>query len=132
MSPRTLRLAHAAALLALAALFAAWLLGRGHLATALVVFIAPPLLLAIGVLRGSRLAGFWSGVLGLLWFSHGVMDAWSDPSVRPFALLEIVLAVVVIFLASWPGLSARFGWGKPDGRQAPGPDHKPSGGDRSG
>ena len=109
MSPRTLRLFHGGALLALAALFAAWFLGRGHLATALVVFIAPPLLLAVGVLRGSRVAGFCSGVLGLLWFSHGVMDAWSDPSVRVFALVEVVLAVAVVLLASWPGLSARFG-----------------------
>ena len=115
MSPRTLRLFHGGALLALAALFAAWFLGRGHLATALVVFIAPPLLLAIGVLRGSRVAGFCSGVLGLLWFSHGVMDAWSDPSVRVFALVEVVLAVAVVLLASWPGLSARFG------RRAAGP-----------
>ena len=109
MSPRTLRLVHGGALLALAALFAAWFLGRGHLATALIVFIAPPLLLAIGVLRGSRVAGFCSGVLGLLWFSHGVMDAWSDPSVRAFALLEVMLAVAIVLLASWPGLSARFG-----------------------
>jgi len=109
VSPRTLRFVHAGALLALAVLFSAWFLGRGHLWTALLVFIAPPLLLAIGVLRGSRLAGFWSGVLGLLWFSHGVMDAWSDPAVRAFALVEVVLAIVIIFLASWPGLVARFG-----------------------
>ena len=114
MSARTLRLLHGGALLALAALFALWFLGRGHLVTALVVFIGPPLLLAVGVLRGSRLAGFWSGVLGLLWFSHGVMDAWSDPSVRVFALLEIVLAILIVLLASWPGLAARFGRGSRD------------------
>ena len=115
MSARTLRIFHTAALLALAGVFAIWFLGRGHLATALVVFIAPPLLLAAGVLAGNRLAAFFSGVLGLLWFSHGVMDAWSDPSVRVFALVEVVLAVAVVLLASWPGLSARFG------RRAAGP-----------
>jgi len=120
MSARTLRLLHGTTLLALAGLFAAWFLGRGHLATALVVFIAPPLLLAIGVLGGSRAAGFWSGVLGLLWFSHGIIDAWAEPSVRMFALVEVVLAVVIVLLASWPGLAARFGRragapGNPDG-----------------
>ena len=107
MSPRTLRLFHGGALLALAALFAAWFLGRGHLATALVVFIAPPLLLAVGVLRGSRVAGFCSGVLGLLWFSHGVMEAWSNPAYRWLALAEVLLALAIILLASWPGLAAR-------------------------
>ena len=109
MSARTLRIAHGAALLALAGLFAAWFLGRGHLATALLVFIAPPLLLAAGVFAGSRLAGFWSGVLGLLWFSHGVMEAWSEPATRLLAVIESILAVAIVLLASWPGLAARFG-----------------------
>ena len=113
MSARTLQITHAAALLALAGLFAFWFLGRGHLATALVVFIAPPLLLAAGVLAGSRLATFWSGVLGLFWFSHGVMEAWSEPATRLLACLEIILAVAVILLASWPGMAARFGRRRP-------------------
>jgi len=109
VNARTLRIAHASALLALAGLFAAWFLGRGHLATALVVFIAPPLLLAAGVFAGNRLAIFFSGVLGLLWFSHGVMEAWAGPSNRLFACAEILLALAIIALASWPGIAARFG-----------------------
>lgn len=109
MNPRRLRIIHAGALLALAGLFSIWFLGRGHLATALVVFIAPPLLLAIGVLAGNRLATFFSGVFGLLWFCHGVMEAWAEPASRLLAVVEIALALVIITLASWPGLSARFG-----------------------
>ena len=109
MSARTLRIAHGAALLALAGVFAAWFLGRGHLTTALLVFIAPPLLLAVGVLAGNRLATFFSGVGGLLWFSHGVMVAWAEPGERLYACAEILLALAIITLASWPGLAARFG-----------------------
>ena len=107
MSARTLRITHAATLFALAGVFALWYLGRGHMATALVVFIAPPLLLAAGVLAGNRLATFWSGVGGLLWFSHGVMEAWSNPAYRWLALAEVLLALAIILLASWPGLAAR-------------------------
>ena len=107
MSPRTFRITLAATLLALAGLFAAWFLGRGHLATALLVFIAPPLLLAAAVLVGRRTAPFWSAVAGLLWFSHGVMVAWAEPAERAFALAEVLLALVLVGLACWPGLSAR-------------------------
>lgn len=107
MSARTLRITHAAALVALAGVFALWYLGRGHLATALVVFIGPPLLLAAGVFAGNRLATFWSGVGGLLWFSHGVMEAWSSAAHRWLAVSEILLALAIILLASWPGLAAR-------------------------
>ncbi|MDH5822135.1 DUF2069 domain-containing protein [Luteimonas sp. RD2P54] len=93
---------------ALAALFALRYLGGGHLAAALLVFVGPPLLLMALVLRGSARAAFWSGVGGLLWFSHGVMDAWSLPEARLLAVLEVALALAVIAAASWRGLSARF------------------------
>ena len=41
--------------------------------------------------------------------SHGVMSAWSHPETRWLALIEIALALLVIFSASLPGLRARFG-----------------------
>ena len=66
------------------------------------------LLLALGVWRGRRTAGFWSAVLALFWFSHGVMVAWSRPPERGFALVALTLAVVVVFAASLPGLQSRF------------------------
>jgi uncharacterized membrane protein len=67
------------------------------------------LLALVAVLRGGAKAAFWSGVLGLFWFSHGVMVAWSRPAEGGYAWGEIVLALVVVMAASWPGLRARFG-----------------------
>lgn len=112
MSPGGPRLALAAALAALAALFAAWFRDDPQPLAALAVFALPPLLLLAGVLRGSRVAAFWSGVLGLGWFCHGVMLAYDRPAERGYALAEVVLALAIIFAASLPGLRARFGRGR--------------------
>ena len=103
------------ALFALVLLFAAWFGPRGEW-VALAVFALPPLLLAAWLPRAPVLAGFWAGVLALLWFSHGVMVAWSRPPERAFALAEVVLALVVVLAASVPGLRARFTHGKKAGR----------------
>jgi uncharacterized membrane protein len=47
-------------------------------------------------------------VLALLWFSHGVMVAWTRPPERGYALAEVALAVAIVLIASVPGLRARF------------------------
>lgn len=99
----------ALALVALALLFGAWFHDDRHRVAALLVFALPPLLLVPGAVRGSRRAAFWAGVLGLGWFSHGVMVAWGRPPERGFALVEVALAVAVIVASCWPGLHARFG-----------------------
>lgn len=97
-----------AALLGLAILYAAWF-GRDLQWVALVVFCLPPLWLAVALLRGGGArTGFWAGVLALVWFCHGVMVAWTRPPERGFALLEVALAVAIIFTASINGLRARF------------------------
>ena len=96
------------ALFALAGVYIAWFAGAANPWPALVVFALPPLALAIARWRGRRTAGFWASVLGLFWFSHGVMVAWSRPAEAGYAWAEIVLALVVIFSASWGGLHARF------------------------
>ncbi len=101
------RIVLACALLALAALYAAWFFHDG--AAALAVFALPPLLLAALLRVLPRAAGFWAGVLALLWFSHGVMAAWSRPPERGFALAGIGLALAVIFAANFRALRARFG-----------------------
>lgn len=101
------------ALIGLVALYALWFGGRTPPAWgALAVFALPPAWLALGVLRGSARAGFWSAVLALAWFSHGVMVAYSRPPERGLAWAELILAVIVVFAASLPGLKSRFG-GKP-------------------
>ena len=96
------------ALIALTGLYLLWF---GALPTpwaALLVFALPPAVLAMAALRGWRQAGFWAGVLALGWFSHGVMVAWTRAPERLFAVTEILLALVVVFAASIPGMRARF------------------------
>lgn len=107
----------AAALAALALLFVFWFRDDAHALAALALFAGPPLLLAAGVLRGSRGAAFWSGVLALFWFSHGVMLAYDRPAERGYALAEVALSLLVVAAASLPGLRARFG-GRGRGRDA--------------
>ena len=96
-------------LLALATLFAAWFAGDARYLQALAVFSLPPLLLAIGVLARRRTAPFWSSVLALGWFCHGVMLAWSRADGRAYALGEVLLALGIVAATSWPALQARFG-----------------------
>jgi uncharacterized membrane protein len=93
-------------LLALAALFVFWF---RHEAFALALFALPPLWLAAAAWLGRARAGFWAGVWALMWFSHGVMVAWTRPAERGQAWLEITLALLVVTVASHAGLRARFG-----------------------
>lgn len=67
--------------------------------------IAPALLL---LLLRHRQAIFWGSVAALLYFCHGVMDAWSDADARLPALIEVVLSVWLIVTGSWDGMRARF------------------------
>lgn len=97
------------ALLALAVLFGLWFVRGPHALAALVVLVLPPLLLAIAAGRGWTRAGFIAGVFALLWFSHGVMVAWSEPGQRAFALVEVVLALMIVYASSIDGVRARFG-----------------------
>jgi uncharacterized membrane protein len=99
----------AAALFALSVLYATWFHDDRHRLAAFLVFTLPPLLAMVAVLRGARTAAFWSGLIGLFWFSHGVMTAYGLPAQRAYAWGEIVLALVIVVAASWPGLKARFG-----------------------
>ena len=104
----------AAALLALAALFALWFHDDRHALAALLVFALPPLLLAWPAWRGGRRAAFWAGVLALFWFSHGVMAAYSRPTEAGYAWAEIALGLAVVLASSWPGLRKRFGRKTPE------------------
>ena len=63
--------------------------------------------LAIAAWRGWHRAGFIAGVFALLWFSHGVMLAWSEPAQRWMALVEVTLSLVIIYAACMPGARAR-------------------------
>ena len=108
MSPRAQKWTLATVLVALGAVFAVWFAHDRHWLASQLVFTAPPLLLALGVVTGRGKAMFWAGVLALFWFSHGVMSAWSHPETAHFAWLELLLALAVIGISSAPGLRRRF------------------------
>jgi len=101
-----------AALLAVALLYIAWFHDDRHAAAAMLVFALPPLLLALPAWRGGRRAAFWGGVLALFWFSHGIMVAFTRPAEAFFAWGGILLSLLVIGAASWPGLHGRFSRGR--------------------
>ena len=96
-------------LLALAALYALWFARDRHAVAAMLVFVLPPLLLALGAWRGWPRAGFFAGVAALLWFSHGVMVAWTDDGQRAFALAATALALGIVYASSIDGIRNRFG-----------------------
>jgi len=62
----------------------------------LLMLKAVPLLLPLfGILRGKRYTYQWSSIFILLYFTEGVVRAWSDAGISAqLALIEIVLSVV--------------------------------------
>ena len=102
----------ALALFALTALYVAWFWQDRHALAALLVFALPPAVLGLLAWRGWTRAGLSAGLVALLWFSHGVMVAWTRSPERAFACAEILLALAIIYLASMPGLRARFSRGR--------------------
>jgi uncharacterized membrane protein len=72
------------------------------------VLMSLPILPAVLLtLLGRPSAGFWGGLAALLYFSHGVMEAWTTPAVAALAWTEVALATALVLSASWPGLRAR-------------------------
>lgn len=105
---RDLRLA--AALVALAIAYALWFRRDAAMLVAWAIFALPPLLLGLQAARGAgRLTRFLTGVLGLFWFSHGVMTAWADAEHRLPALAVALFSVLAILAANAEALHAKFG-----------------------
>jgi uncharacterized membrane protein len=106
----TARRAGFALVLALAALTLAWqvfdLWPGGSTVAALMLGLPIAAVLGLHV-AGRRSATFWSGVLALFAFSHGVMEAWAEAAARTPALAEIAISVALVLAASWDGLRAR-------------------------
>ena len=98
--------------LALLALHLAWNAAGvwGPASRLALVVLGLPLAAAVALHLASRpSARFWTGVVALLTFCHGVSEAWAAPAARVPALLEIVLSLVAIGSASWDGIVTRFG-----------------------
>lgn len=73
-----------------------------------VVFSLPLALLALALWRRRPAARYWSGVIALLYFCHGITEAWTVETARGLALAEVALSVAIILAANWIGLTARF------------------------
>ena len=67
--------------------------------------------LVIGLWRGRPAARFWSGVMALFYFCHGIAEAWAVPGNQLAGLVEAALSVLVVLASSWAGLRARLGPG---------------------
>ncbi len=111
MNARRIAVAAILALVALALLWHLWWLPPERVPAwfAALLHAAPMLPAAVLALLRRRSASFWGALGALAMFSHGVMEAWSAPAARAPALIEIVLALTVIFSASWNGFRHRFG-----------------------
>jgi hypothetical protein len=53
-------------------------------------------------------ARFWTGVVALLTFCHGVTEAWTLAGARLPGLAEAALSAAAVTSASWDGMRARF------------------------
>jgi uncharacterized membrane protein len=100
---RILRTGASVSLIALILLCLAW---EGWLAPlrpegSMLILKAVPLLLPLfGILRGKRYTYQWTSMFILLYFTEGVVRAWSDAGLSAqLALLEVLLTVVFFFCA---------------------------------
>jgi len=102
-SARTLSLIASTSLIALILLSLAWELWLAPLRPGgswLVLKALPLLLPLMGILKGRRYTYQWASMFILLYFTEGVMRAWSDrqPSAS-LAVIEIVLSVAFYLAA---------------------------------
>ncbi|WP_243047560.1 DUF2069 domain-containing protein [Dyella sp. RRB7] len=86
-----------AALALLQLLWHGWLFPARGMPVAVVLAITViPLLLPLLAIRDARRALLWVGILSLFYFCHGIAEAWSSPSERVLAWIEIVLTLTLI------------------------------------
>jgi uncharacterized membrane protein len=75
----------------------AWLFPPQHMPVWLVLAITiVPLLLPFLALGNVRRALLWVGMLSLFYFCHGIAESWSSAQERVPALLEVLLALMLI------------------------------------
>jgi uncharacterized membrane protein len=98
MSARAADRIGAIALWALAAMQLVWPERRAVIGVIAVLLLAP----ALGMwLRSPRRGLLLGALIGLVFFSHGVMEAWSDPDSRAFGIAEAALELALVFALGW-------------------------------
>ena len=92
-----------AALVILQIAWHAWLAppANGQIGLALLLTLPPLLLPLLALRKGAKRALLWIGIISLGYFCHGVVAAWSIPSMRLPATIEIVLCVLLIGTLGW-------------------------------
>ncbi len=64
----------------------------------LTLFACLPLLIPLtGLFRGNYRSMIWAGLLLMLYFTIGIMEAWSNPQQRLPAMVQVALAVFYLF-----------------------------------
>jgi len=61
------------------------------------IALLPLLALLPAALHSRRRVLLVGGIVSLLYFSHGVMEFWSNPPLRALAGAEIVFALLAVF-----------------------------------
>ena len=89
------------------------------------VLLAGPLLFPLrGLLHGRPYTHAWTSFLVLIYFIHGVVEAWSNPPVRLYAGLEILFSVLLyigaVLFARYRGRQLRAQRGGSDTREQTG------------
>ncbi len=112
MSPKLWRRIAFASFVALIALHLGWHLRFAPpnvfpLPFVLAIALGPLLLAAIAMLFDFRRGLFWAGFVALGYFSHGVMEAWTSPSIRLLAHAEWLLATILVVAVGAAGLAER-------------------------
>jgi len=61
----------------------------------LLIFVGPLLFPLRGILHGKTYTHKWTAFLVLLYFMHGVVEAWANPAARWLAIAEILLSIIL-------------------------------------
>ena len=67
---------------------------KAPVALALLLIVGPLLLPLRGLLHGRRYTLAWSCFLALLYFIHGVLEAWHTAPTRPLGIAEVVFSTL--------------------------------------
>lgn len=86
-------------LIALLLAWKAWLAPSPYFPVALmlIVLVVPLLFPLRGLLHGRTYTHAWSCFLVLFYFTHGVVEAVSNPPERTLAIAEIILSLMMFF-----------------------------------
>lgn len=61
----------------------------------LLIFAGPLLIPLRGILHGNTTTHIWMSFLVLLYFMHGIVESWANPTERWLAIIEILLSILL-------------------------------------